>query len=263
MSIPFSSGNSFLRIQHVRTDEQCHVSIPFTSGNSFLPRKNHGNITPRMCVNPLHVGELISTSLEGGARMSLESCVNPLHVGELISTQLRSSRSTPSKPVSIPFTSGNSFLQEYGQCYYRDPFVSIPFTSGNSFLLARLKMAVCKAKVSIPFTSGNSFLHVTHNAQFIAGMCQSPSRRGTHFYKRGGVGPEKLVGCVNPLHVGELISTGERNICYFYSYQVSIPFTSGNSFLPVKCYAAVYWNSVSIPFTSGNSFLLQNIKIFL
>ena len=61
-------------------------------------------------------------------------------------------------------------------------------------------------------------------------VCQSPSRRGTHFYIFGDY--------YNP----------DSNL-------VSIPFTSGNSFLLSWLVASPDGRSVSIPFTSGNSFL--------
>ncbi len=40
-------------------------------------------------------------------------------------------------------------------------------------------------------------------------MCQSPSRRGTHFYAADTSSGQQAAG-VNPLHVGELISTGHK-----------------------------------------------------
>ena len=132
---PSRRGTHFYGSDPPRPYSRCIVSIPFTSGNSFL-----------RC---LRIFQLKRFS----------TCVNPLHVGELISTYL---------------------IQE--------PMVI--------FFL-----------VSIPFTSGNSFLHT--RAQFKSQYkewCQSPSRRGTHFY------------CPNPF-------------VRFKLTDVSIPFTSGNSFL--------------------------------
>ena len=109
------------------------VSIPFTSGNSFLPVLHAVVQVPFRCVNPLHLGELISTwsasqvSCRGssvnpphlGELISTnfsrytyshaEYCVNPLHLGELISTGTTLKAGDLNK-VSIPFTSGNSFL---------------------------------------------------------------------------------------------------------------------------------------------------------
>ena len=62
-------------------------------------------------------------------------------------------------------------------------------------------------------------------------MCQSPSPRGTHFYGATMCyyGPD--YDCVNPLHLGELISTAEYLDDERNNKRVSIPFTSGNSFL--------------------------------
>ena len=39
-----------------------------------------------MCVNPLHIGELISTDTNGDVVCDGFKGVNPLHIGELIST---------------------------------------------------------------------------------------------------------------------------------------------------------------------------------
>ena len=86
-------------------------------------------------------------------------------------------------------------------------------------------------------------------------LCQSPSHRGTHFYCPT-IDPGTRCSCVNPLHIGELISTPWLLYSYQCSACVSIPFTSGNSFLQTQtamlCATAL---RVSIPFTSGNSFL--------
>ena len=63
------------------------------------------------------------------------------------------------KNVSIPFTSGNSFLHFRYICSRCGKTVSIPFTSGNSFLpRGNITRAGRARAVSIPFTSGNSFL---------------------------------------------------------------------------------------------------------
>ena len=62
-------------------------------------------------------------------------------------------------------------------------------------------------------------------------MCQSPSRRGTHFYTKPGEF-SKLTAEI-----------------------VSIPFTSGNSFLQRGPTEGIHRHDVSVPFTSGNSFL--------
>ena len=84
VSIPFTSGNSFLHNQRIYEESQ-FVSIPFTSGNSFLRGTIFANVQDRGCVNPLHTGELISTT-SSLQLMEHLCCVNPLHTGELIST---------------------------------------------------------------------------------------------------------------------------------------------------------------------------------
>ena len=110
------------------------VSISFTSGNSFLPIIANKLEEMIDCVNPLHVGELISTSRGRcwvGSLQECQSpshrgthfyyilqhvwsvwlfCVNPLHIGERISTWHALLRSSYKWTVSIPFTSGNAFL---------------------------------------------------------------------------------------------------------------------------------------------------------
>ena len=159
----FLTGDSFLRRKSMKPATRKHsVSIPFTSGNSFLhlgdPHLTEDN---GYCVNPLHVGELISTRTSLMWLMMNLLCVNPLHVGELISTEFVFSRDKDAI-VSIPFTSGNSFLPKKWEIELEKArSVSIPFTSGNSFLLDdcywfRSVFFI----VSIPFTSGNSFLHI-------------------------------------------------------------------------------------------------------
>ena len=86
------------------------MSIPFTPGNSFLL-------------------EQIYTFTEQSR------CVNPLHLGELISTTLLDSQSFGRMAVSIPFTPGNSFLLSCsGYRLSTLCSVSIPFTPGNSIL---------------------------------------------------------------------------------------------------------------------------------
>ena len=82
---PSRRGTHFYWIDLQSKSKYKEVSIPFTSRNSFLL------ITPRLkrdaphCVNPLHLGELIST-VGKVANIAAILCVNPLHTGELIST---------------------------------------------------------------------------------------------------------------------------------------------------------------------------------
>ena len=163
MSIPFTSGNSFLRsIDSNNTFRRWSVSIPFTSGNSFLQN--------------------IPAFIEGAN-------IN----------------------VSIPFTSGNSFLL-YGRLLwlYSEVIVSIPFTSGNSFLLTTIEQngslkMVCVNPLHVgelistasseELVTGFWCVNPLHVGELIStrppgkrrrrlkpSLCQSPSRRGTHFY---------------------------------------------------------------------------------
>ena len=89
----------------------------------------------------------------------------------------------------------------------KNSIVSIPFTSGNSFLLIRLLNSKKKWK-----------------------GCQSPSRRGTHFYVEIDFGLHAHVTCQSPSRRGTHFY-GRRKKMANNTYQVSIPFTSGNSFL--------------------------------
>ena len=83
----YVAGNSFLPpTPEPEPESEEDVSIPFTSGNSFLHKR-------RISLSPFTTG-----------------CVNPLHVGELISTLPDSGFNAELLWVSIPFTSGNSFL---------------------------------------------------------------------------------------------------------------------------------------------------------
>ena len=77
--------------------------------------------------------------------------------------------------------------------------------------------------MSIPFTSGNSFLLFTPGTEWDPHLCQSPSRRGTHFYGR----KEKK---------------GVKRVF------VSIPFTSGNSFLPSPLFFVEFMRVSSLDF---------------
>ena len=133
VSIPFISGNSFLHGAAARcwdgdwvcqspsprgthfypaspaqkdTPDSCLVSIPFTPGTHFyfallfLCSCSKGS-----CVNPLHVGELIST------KIMTEDChrhgsVNPLHTGELISTTFLLSNQSPHNSGVNPLHTG-------------------------------------------------------------------------------------------------------------------------------------------------------------
>ena len=158
------------------------VSIPFTSGNSFLQKENVKGILTKKSVNPLHVGELIST-LHYYLIAWSPLCVNPLHVGELISTkQTRPSHGcikcvNPLHVGELISTYQSSLQGSKGWT------VSIPFTSGNSFLQGPWRSRAARRRVSIPFTSGNSFLLYSFSgAAILCVWCQSPSRRGTHFY---------------------------------------------------------------------------------
>ncbi len=127
--------------------------------------------------------------------------------------------------------------------------VSIPFTSGNSFL----QKTKAKASSHIPCVNP---LHVgelistcpTPSAQHLVGkVCQSPSHRGTHFYF-----PQKAPGMLN-----WMCQSPSRRGTHFYGgirktrwplLVVSIPFTSGNSFLPSPLFFVEFMRVSSLDF---------------
>ena len=135
------------------------VSIPFTPGNSFLlPGKISRGSTQR-CVNPLLIGELISTRLviEGADNIT---CVNPLHLGELISTGMHFRlRSYENKCVNPLHTGELISTGSTGA-------VEVNFTSVNPLHTGEL-------------ISTNGFREWYKWAE----LCQSPSHWGTHFYR--------------------------------------------------------------------------------
>ena len=162
-------------------------------------------------------------------------CQSPLRRGTHFYEKRRIRRCERSLTVSIPFTSGNSFLP-----YRVFQLEAEILKSVNPLHVGELISTIfCMCSnihlciVSIPFTSGNSFLPNLFQKLFVhrISACQSPSRRGTHFYNT------------------KIFLTLPKNM-------VSIPFTSGNSFLQKAAEKkAEEAEVVSIPFTSGNSFL--------
>ena len=131
------------------------------------------------------------------------------------------------------------------------------YAAGMMSIFWRKSMQYTRWFFSIPFTSGNSFLQPQDSAERLRNfLCQSPSHRGTHFYVWKRSWDWVLSWCVNPLLIGELISTPvgggvhiDQKMCqspshrgtHFYKFdgtdkasieKVSIPFSSGNSFLP-------------------------------
>ncbi len=96
------------------SDDYCKViivSIPFTSGNSFLHSGNQRQPLRLACVNPLHIGELISTRKEViSMKETVIMCQSPSHRGTHFYGWRQKNESNGSI-VSIPFTSGNSFLR--------------------------------------------------------------------------------------------------------------------------------------------------------
>ena len=136
-------------------------------------------------------------------------CVNPLLIGELISTV----------PTYVAIAQGRRL-------------VSIPFSSGNSFLP---KLAI--------------FLLVLF-------LCQSPSHRGTHFYARPNIKSSGFSGlCQSPSHRGTHFYDYEGNTEIQGSVMCQSPSHRGTHFYGELCPLIWGWGVVSIPFSSGNSFL--------
>ena len=185
--------------------------------------------------------------------------------------------------MSIPFSSGNSFLPicVLWALWLNPDVCQSPSHRGTHFYSATVYPSPWgRYIVSIPFSSGNSFLPYSGRAS--AGsrnMCQSPSHRGTHFYSyeeyvektiRQSVNPlliGELIstsmgaiwswtrkGCVNPLLIGELIST-ERRGTYEVWLECVNPLLIGELISTLLNSASKKRNNVSIPFSSGNSFL--------
>ncbi len=166
--------------------------------------------------------------------------------------------------VSIPSTSGNSFLryvslfaflsflcqspQPRGTHFYileyspwrKEYMCQSPPPRGTHFYMATwMRMHLSKI-VSIPSTSGNSFLqkNIPSLNEALIG-CQFPPPRGTHFYFS---------------HLSW--SEGSVKMCQF-------PPPRGTHFYGVERYY-IHWKvHVSIPSTSGNSFLHRYTTPFM
>ena len=127
------------------------------------------------------------------ATNDIKSGVNPLHLGELISTYKQLRKGLLSR-VSIPFTPGNSFLHKIKQGDRdKGEVCQSPSHRGTHFYDNLNRLLWKLRAVSIPFTPGNSFL-------LTSSFCYGAA----------------LV-CVNPLHLGELISTLYLIFCWFYT----------------------------------------------
>ncbi len=87
----FTSGNSFLPQTGIQKNlKPCSVN-PLHLGELISTRKMYAKMQENEGVNPLHLGELISTRDRPYYKLSFK-CVNPLHLGELISTLVKEFR---------------------------------------------------------------------------------------------------------------------------------------------------------------------------
>ena len=73
----FTLGNSFLHSTSSSWAGSRLVSIPFTSGNSFLLINFYIAAPINKCVNPLHLGELISTAILVSPKINGLLCQSP------------------------------------------------------------------------------------------------------------------------------------------------------------------------------------------
>ena len=184
-----------------------------------------------MCQSPSHRGTHFYNHLRR-CREQREDCVNPLLIGELISTYCKDTSQSRKWIVSIPFSSGNSFLL----CCTKDAQNEIqgcvnPLLIGELISTLIFKYLIHKFLCQSPSHRGTHFYIKYFNKSFEPAMCQSPSHRGTHFYADTKSGKKRVQKCVNPLLIGELISTVLLMEKKYYELCVSIPFSSGNSFL--------------------------------
>ena len=138
--------------------------------------------------------------------------VNPLHLGELISTKDEGGNDEKIRNVSIPFTSGNSFLR-------------IPCPYG---------------------TLSSAGVNPLHLGELISTMRSKNEEKS-------------IASCVNPLHLGELISTISIGFFALPLYLCQSPSPRGTHFYIFQKKCSHNSSSVSIPFTSGNSFLRWSV----
>ena len=140
------------------------------------------------------------------------NCVNPLHVGELISTQGRKDRRAIRQMCQSPSRRGTHFYEAYDEVL--DAFMKSvnPLHVGELvstfFYYPELRFHSCVNPLHVGELISTFFLLSRTQIPF---LCQSPSRRGTHFYK---------------MHLKRITK----------ELLVSIPFTSGNSFLREEAY---------------------------
>ena len=203
------------------------MSIPFTSENSFLHRIFEAVCRClNLCQSPSHRGTHFYAGTKSSASVGLDVSIPFTSENSFLRWQ-SALRICQRRCVSIPFTSENSFLHHRNSYKGRTPKwcqspshrrthfyrtgsgqqsrtgsgVSIPFTSENSFLRNFESTKEFTTIVSIPFTSENSFLQARGRGdQGIAGLCQSPSHRRTHFYDSDGSTFRIVKLCQSPSH---------------------------------------------------------------
>ncbi len=113
------------------------ISVPFTSGRSFLCAPDLGRRTDRTDFSPLHIGAVISLSPLCRAPAAA-FYFSPLHIGAVISLSVDRIRERVDLDFS-PLHIGAVISFRNGFQFGRARFaISVPFTSGRSFLcLAR------------------------------------------------------------------------------------------------------------------------------
>ena len=130
--------------------------------------------------------------------------------------------------------------------------MQVLISTGTTFCFSR----GFQRKVSIPFTPGNSFLQApTKEEGWDTIRCQSPSHRGTHFYKSGFTVVWVVVTmCQSPSPRGTHFYSISRQLDSL-SKKCQSPSPRGTHFYVYDAGKTVAQWRVSIPFTSGNSFL--------
>ena len=207
---------------------------PSRRGTHFYHSPDRSRTSAMVCVNPLHVGELISTSDIVMYANQFVGCVNPLHVGELISTHILTLSRAGDNLCQSPSRRGTHFYQETGRLPKRHPIVcQSPSRRGTHFYMGCVciyiiiefcvnplhvgeLISTIKKEVFIWHLRCVNPLHVGELISTsletiiiqIAILCQSPSRRGTHFYSVGW----------SHLRMADLCQSPSRRGTHFYPH---------------------------------------------
>ena len=93
------------------------------------------------------------------------NCVNPLHVGELISTASAALKLEERALCQSPSRRGTHFYNGFEFMIGDEVIVSIPFTSGNSFLHKKERRRRCRPGLcQSPSRRGTHFYNILRRA---------------------------------------------------------------------------------------------------